>query len=105
MTHHLQQQLHTIVQEIVTKYQPEKVILFGSAARGEETKDSDFDFFIIKSNVPYLGRHRYYELMRKIEYQHASDFLICTPREVSSRLAMGDPFITFIMTEGKVLYG
>lgn len=100
-----QQAIDKIVHEIVTKYQPEKVILFGSAARGENTQDSDYDFFIIKSNVPYLGRDRYYDLMKVIQYQHASDFLICTPQEVTTRLAMGDPFITSVMTEGKVLHG
>lgn len=105
MTAQLQQALDAIVTQIVTKYQPEKVILFGSAARGESTENSDFDFFIIKSNVPYLGRDRYYELVRRIEYNYPSDFLICTPREVAARLAMGDPFVASIMTEGRVLYG
>ncbi|MEK9143530.1 MAG: nucleotidyltransferase domain-containing protein [Patescibacteria group bacterium] len=105
MTKQLQQEIDKIVHEIVTKYQPEKVILFGSAARGDVTEDSDFDFFIIKSNVPHLGRDRYYDLMKVIEYHHASDFLICTPQEVSARLAMGDPFISSIMTEGRVLHG
>lgn len=37
MTAQLQQELDAIVTQIVTKYRPEKVILFGSAARGEET--------------------------------------------------------------------
>ena len=105
MTHQTQQQLDTIVQEIVTKDQPEKIILFGSAARGDATEDSDFDFFIVKSNVPHLGRDRYYELVRCIEYNYPSDFLICTPQEVAARLAIGDPFVGSIMTEGKVLYG
>lgn len=105
MTLQQQQDIDVIVGEIVANYQPEKIILFGSAARGDMTPDSDFDFFIVKSDVPHLGKDRYYELMRRIEYRHASDFLICTPQEVSSRIAMGDPFITSILTEGRVLYG
>lgn len=105
MTMQTQSAIDTIVHEIVANYQPERVILFGSAARGEETEDSDFDFFIIKSDVPHLGKDRYYELMRRIEYRHASDFLICTPQEVSCRMAMGDPFIASILTEGRLLYG
>ncbi|OGG13729.1 hypothetical protein A2875_04080 [Candidatus Gottesmanbacteria bacterium RIFCSPHIGHO2_01_FULL_46_14] len=104
MTHQTQKQLDTIVQEIVTKYQPEKIILFGSAARGEATEDSDFDFFIVKHDVPHRGIDRHYDLMKRIRYRHASDFLICTPAEVEKRLALGDPFIRDIVTQGRVLY-
>lgn len=100
-----QQEIDAIVKEIVTHYKPEKIILFGSAVRGEMTLDSDIDFFIVKSNVPHLGRDRYYELVGRIEYDYPSDFLICTPQEVAARLAMGDPFVASIMTEGRVLYG
>ena len=71
----------------------------------ENISSNDFDFFIVKSNVPHLGRDRYYELVRCIEYNYPSDFLICTPQEVAARLAIGDPFVGSIMTEGKVLYG
>lgn len=105
MTQQTQKQLDKIVDEIVTKYQPEKVILFGSVARGEVTEDSDYDFFIVKRDVPYRGIDRHYDLMKRIRYRHASDFLICTPAEVEKRLALGDPFIREIMTQGRVLYG
>lgn len=105
MTQQTQKQLDKIVDEIVTKYQPEKVILFGSVARGAETEDSDYDFFIVKRDVPYRGIDRHYDLMKRIRYRHASDFLICTPAEVEKRLALGDPFIREIMTQGRVLYG
>lgn len=105
MTQQTQKQLDKIVREIVTKYQPEKVILFGSVARGAETEDSDYDFFIVKRDIPYRGIDRHYDLMKRIRYRHASDFLICTPAEVEKRLALGDPFIREIMAQGRVLYG
>lgn len=105
MTQKTKQQLDTIVAEIVKNYKPEKVILFGSAARGTMNQDSDFDFFIVKSDVPYRGIDRYYDLMKRIRYRHASDFLICTPVEVKKRMMLGDPFIRDIMTQGRVLYG
>lgn len=105
MTIQHQQELDAIVAQIVSNYQPEKVILFGSISRGESTEDSDFDFFIIKRDVPYRGIDRHYDLMKRIQYRHASDFLICTPEEVEKRLALGDPFVTQIIQEGKVLYG
>jgi len=39
-----------IVEKIVREIQPEKVILFGSYARGDFHKDSDLDLFIIKDS-------------------------------------------------------
>lgn len=101
----LDNKIRHIVDQLIVHYQPEKVILFGSAARGDATQDSDLDFFIIKKNVPHFGRDRYYELADSITYSHASDFLIYTPEEVQKRLMLGDPFIQEIMEEGVVLYG
>lgn len=106
MTQQLQQQLDTIVREIVTKYQPEKVILFGSAARGEETQDSDIDLLIIKDGVdktPRIDRHR--EVSKLYSHTMASDVLVYTPYEIKKRLYLGDPFIKTVFSEGKVLYG
>lgn len=50
MNNQLQQQLDTIVQKIVSSYQPEQIILFGSAARGRMDAGSDIDLFIVKSH-------------------------------------------------------
>jgi uncharacterized protein len=47
--------LEDIVNTIAAELHPEKIILFGSHARGEATPDSDYDLFVI---VPYDGdRH------------------------------------------------
>jgi len=40
-----------IVNTIVKSVHPEKVILFGSRAKGNYGKDSDYDFMVIKSGV------------------------------------------------------
>ena len=40
-----------IVQRILTVTKPEKIILFGSAAVGEMTSDSDIDLLIVESSV------------------------------------------------------
>ena len=53
--------IEALRQQLVAKYAPEKIILFGSAAR-EEGEINDVDLFIIKDDVPHLGadRIRYY---------------------------------------------
>ncbi len=101
----LQKEIESITQQILKKYKPEKVILFGSAARGKFSSDSDADFLIIKKETPFYGADRIRELSRLIERNIPIDFLIYRPEEFNKRLEMGDPFLKFILKEGKVLYG
>lgn len=95
---------HRTVQLIET-YAPERIVLFGSAARGDATADSDADFLIIKRQCPHLGADRNREVQRLIDRNIASDFPVYRPEEFEQRLAMGDPFLTAIVREGKVLHG
>ena len=43
--------LGRILNIIIKNSQPDKIILFGSMARGENTEDSDYDFLIIKHDI------------------------------------------------------
>jgi predicted nucleotidyltransferase len=101
----LNKEIENITQQILEKYKPEKIILFGSAVRGELGPDSDVDFLIIKKETPIYGADRIRELSRLIERNIPTDFLIYRPEEVSKRLEMGDPFLKAILEEGKVLHG
>lgn len=101
----VQKEIESITQQILEKYKPEKVILFGGAARGKFSADSDADFLIIKKETPLYGADRIRELSRLIERNIPVDFLIYRPEEFNQRLEMGDPFLKVILREGKVLYG
>ena len=100
-----EQEIHRITQQIIEKYKPEKIILFGSAARGERNPDSDADFLIIKKDTPLYGSDRIRELSRLVDRKIPVDLLIYRPEEFEKRLQMGDPFLKAIVNEGKVLYG
>lgn len=100
-----EKEIQNITQQIIEKYKPEKIILFGSAARGEPNLDSDVDFLIIKKKTPLYGADRIRELSRIIERNIPVDLLIYRPEEFQKRLQMGDPFLKSILEEGKVLYG
>ena len=99
------EELHNIVEQIITKYKPEKVILFGSAARGDSGPQSDVDLLIIKKDTPHFGADRIRQLSKMIKRSIPVDFLIYRPDELEKRLIMGDPFLKMIIEEGKVLYG
>ncbi len=100
-----QRELNSITAQIIQKYRPEKIILFGSAARGEFRRGSDVDLLIIKKDTPLYGADRIRELSRLIERNISLDFLVYRPEEFEKRLEMGDPFLKKIIKEGKVLYG
>ena len=101
----LQSEIVSITNQLIEKYKPEKIILFGSCAAGNAGPDSDADFLIIKKETPYMGRDRMIEVSRMIERNIPADFIVYRPEEFQKRLAMGDPFLQMILEEGKVLYG
>ncbi len=98
-------EIESITTQIIEIYNPEKIILFGSAVRGDLSSGSDIDFLIIKKDTPLYGADRIRELSRIIERNVPIDFLIYRPEEFDKRLEMGDPFLKAIMEEGKILYG
>jgi len=98
------QSLNNITAQLIQKYKPEKIILFGSAVWGED-EVNDIDLLIIKSDTPYYGADRMRELDRLIKRDVAADMLVYRPEEIKERLELGDPFIKKIFKEGVVLYG
>lgn len=101
----LEEEIKSITQQIIKKYNPAKIILFGSVATGGSTSDSDADFLILKKDTPEYGAERIRELSRLISRNIAVDFLIYRPDEFKRGIDMGDPFLKSIIKEGKVLYG
>ena len=102
----LQKEITLISNLIRDQYKPEKIILFGSAVRGEMKENSDLDFFIIKKTTK-LRHHRsadVYRLTRNTESQHPVDFIVYTPKEFQKQIEIGDFFIENILNQGKVIY-
>jgi len=93
-----------IKNQLIEKYKPEKIILFGSSAWGEGDIN-DIDLFIVKRDVPYYGADRITELYRIMDVDAAVDYIVYKPEEAEERLSLGDTFIKKIYKEGKVLYG
>ena len=71
-----------IVRRVVEVAVPDRIILFGSAARGEMGPDSDLDFLVIKSGEYDRARleGELYVAMRGIGL--ATDFILVTPQQV-----------------------
>jgi predicted nucleotidyltransferase len=95
-----------LVETIAREYRPQKVILFGSYARGRPTEDSDIDLLIIKDTDARMV-DRFVEVKRLIydpQLRVPVSPLVYTPRELEERLDMEDDFVKEIIREGTVLY-
>lgn len=100
----INKEISTISRQIIQKYKPHKIILFGSAAQGTFGADSDLDFFIIKDD-PRPGGERIRDVSAMFKHTVATDILVYTPAEVEQSLKWNDPFIKNILSHGKVIYG
>ena len=98
-------EIQNIIDQIIQKYKPLKIILFGSAGRREYDKVNDLDFLIIKKDAPEYGLARMRELDELIDRNIAADMLVYRPDEFEERVKLGDPFIKTVLREGWVLYG
>jgi uncharacterized protein len=95
--------LDHVVDMLVTKYEPERIILFGSLATGQVTEWSDLDLVVIKETPrPFLQRLKEVALLCRAPV--SVDYLVYTPREFAQLVAEGNPFILEVLREGKVVY-
>ncbi|MDA0838209.1 MAG: nucleotidyltransferase domain-containing protein [Planctomycetota bacterium] len=96
--------LQEAVRRILTAGDPEKIVLFGSHARGNPHPDSDLDFLIIEeSSLPRYRRSKNYRIAL-LGLFPAKDVVVWTSEEVESWKNVPNAFITTILAEGKVLY-
>lgn len=96
-------EIQDIKQQIINKYKPERIILFGSAARGEFTTDSDIDILIVKKTNKRKF-DRMCEIRRLLDYNLPLDLVVYTPEEVKLATQQGNDFVKTIYDEGVVLY-
>jgi uncharacterized protein len=95
--------LQEIVRRIVAAVQPEKIILFGSAAREEMGPDSDLDFLLIKS---CKNRRKTARKIRRrlIGIGIPKDIIVATPQDMERYKDTIGLIYRPALKEGKVLY-
>jgi uncharacterized protein len=90
-------------QQIVEKFQPDLIILFGSYAYGQPNEDSDVDLLVI---MPFdeMPVQTAIAIRQQIKSPFPLDLIARTPAQIQQRLDMGDFFIQDIINKGRVLY-
>ncbi|MHB9023313.1 MAG: nucleotidyltransferase domain-containing protein [Armatimonadota bacterium] len=99
-----QEQLEELVRRIVDAVHPLRIILFGSAARGEMGPDSDLDVLVVMPE----GTHRRHTAAKLHRYffgiPYGIDVMVATPSDLEKhRRNIGLIYYT-ILDEGKELY-
>ena len=97
--------LTTVVSRLIEAYRPERVYLFGSAARGDAGPDSDYDLLLVMpDNSPdeLLNAGRAHEVLWGIKA--ATDVLIWPHSKFESRLHLRASLPSVVTREGKLLY-
>lgn len=97
--------IEAIVRRIVEVARPEKIILFGSGARGEMGPNSDVDLLVIKSGRFHRGQLTEKIYMNLYGSEEAVDVVVVTPEEVERHRDTHCLVISPALKEGKVLYG
>src|SRR3989344_4713059 len=104
MSPHLQSEVTSITSQLISKYQPVKIILFGSGGRNDPGAN-DLDFLIVKNDVPARTLDRMRQVRSLVQKKAAADFLVMTESELADRISLQDPFALQITHHGQLLYG
>lgn len=86
------------------RYQPERVILFGSSARGDADAGSDIDLLLIKE-TPKLFLERLKEFAQLLPADAPRvDVFIYTQREFEDMRERESPFLSTVLADGITIY-
>ena len=91
------------VETIAKKFLPEKIMLFGSYAKGNHAPHSDIDLLVIMDTEQSTWDLAV-EISLAVKHSFPMDIVVRTPKEIARRLRLGDFFIQSVMENGKVLY-
>ena len=94
----------TMVDRIVGQFQPARVVLFGSRARGAASEWSDVDLLVVMRNVADT-RKAAVEIRRLLADMPVSkDIIVATPDEIARRGHVVGTVLHAALREGTVLY-
>ncbi len=99
---------NAIIQEatrrIVEAAHPDRIILFGSAVRGEMGPDSDLDFLIVKANVPHRRKLAQEIYKNFFGLGTPVDIIVATPEDLELYKNEPGNIIAPAIAEGREVY-
>ena len=99
-----EREIQALADRIAHDFHPEKIILFGSHARGDAKPDSDVDLLVIMNSGQHPSCTAAEITCRVHPRRYPLDLIVRSPETVRARLDMNDWFMRDVMREGRVLY-
>jgi len=96
--------LDKIIEAILKVVKPDKIILFGSQARGNARPDSDYDILVIKSGIESSYKLES-SIYMSLEVEAGVDLIVATPEIVEQYKDTIGCIIKPAIQEGIVVYG
>jgi predicted nucleotidyltransferase len=88
--------------EVAERFQPDKIILFGSYAYGTPQEGSDVDLLVV---MPAKNERTQATRIRlAVERCFPMDLIVRTPENLRWRLEEGDWFLREVVSKGRILY-
>ena len=91
--------IRELSQTIKGKFNPHRIILFGSYGYGAPTEGSDIDLLVIM-DTPIPVKKQAFLIRRELKSSVPVDVIVRTPQQVEERLRLGDFFVKKIMEQG-----
>jgi predicted nucleotidyltransferase len=103
-SHSVDRAIQRMVRRIVRQFHPERVILFGSHARGNAGPDSDVDLLVV---IPVEGQKHKKQVQIRVALHDISvpkDIIVTTPEDFEWRKEIPGTIEYPAAREGRVLY-
>ena len=96
--------ISVMVDRIVGQFQPSRILLFGSQARGDVKESSDVDLLVIMNDI--LDKRQVAIEIRRIlrDLPISKDIVVATPDDIARRRHIVGTLIYAALREGRVLY-
>lgn len=96
--------LDEMVQRIAEGFKPQRIILFGSRARGDGAEDSDYDLLIIAPSSEPRWRRSVPIYKALMGLRAAKDIVWWTEEEVAEWQTVKNHFVNSAISEGRIVY-
>lgn len=94
------------IERIVAGFDPLRILLFGSLARGESGPNSDVDLLVVMPDGSFSDKHQItVEILRALkDMPFPKDIVVTTPEEIERRGDLVGTVLRPALREGKILY-
>jgi uncharacterized protein len=94
--------IRRFARQIAERFEPDKIILFGSYAYGTPHKDSDVDLLVVMPAAREVTQA--IRITLAFDHPFPLDLIVRTPEKLARRLKDGNQFLREVIEKGKVLY-